>query len=63
MVTRGMKQIATLATFRLMGLAKIEEITADYIVFRANELATVVQAAGIADELTESYGIQVTVRF
>jgi hypothetical protein len=33
MITRGMKQGATVATFKLLGLAVIDEIASDYIRF------------------------------
>ncbi len=63
MITRAMKQVAGMATGELLGLAKIEEIAADYIRFRANGIDTIDAGMVIADRLTNETGIQVAVVF
>lgn len=60
-MTRGTKQIATLATFKLMGLAVCSEIARDYVRFQAKSIATIDEAMRIADEITEQFGIVIAV--
>lgn len=61
-MTRGMKQIAVVATLQLRGMAVLVEVTDDYLVYQSSSLHTVRQAIAIANELTENYGILVVVR-
>jgi len=37
MITRGVKQVASVATFKLLGLAVTDEIASDYIRFRGQQ--------------------------
>lgn len=62
-MTRGMKAVAAVATLKLRGLAVADEVTSDYIRFRANNLKSVDAAQKIADELTDHTGILVVVVF
>jgi hypothetical protein len=61
MVTRAINQAATMATLRLAGLAVLEEMESDYIRFRANSIHTIDEAMDAANEMTELWGIQITV--
>lgn len=61
MVTTATKQIAIIAGLKLMGLATIAEINHDYVRFNANSIHTIDRAMAICDEITERYGIIVSV--
>ena len=63
MITRAIKQVAGMATGELIGLAKIEEIAADYIRFRANSIQTIYAGMAIAERITDDTGVQVSVVF
>ena len=62
-MSKATKQMAVVAALKLAGLAVIQEIAADYLVFRANGLAAIDAALVIADELEATYGIPVAIQY
>ncbi len=62
-MSKATKQMAVVAALKLAGLAVIQEIAADYLVFRATRLAAIDAALVIADELEATYGIPVAIRY
>lgn len=62
-MTKATKQVAVVATLKLLGLAVIEEVTSDYLAFRAKGLKAVRPALAIAAELEADFGYPVAIRF
>ncbi len=56
---RAIKQVAAVATIKLMGLAICHEITRDYIRFQATSIHTIDAAMAVCEQVTADYGIQV----